>query len=723
MGVREAREPAARGPRPAVPSCPTRRRRPAARPSGTVPRALWAGRHGAVRPPPPSPRGGRAGGTEPAPPVKVLVAPAGSARVEGKTLKLRFFGRMLDQLGRQAYHGPAAALAEMVANAWDADAENVSIRLPDGPAGRITIQDDGSGMTFEECEQKYLNAGYGRRRGDPAARTGGKGRRVMGRRGIGKFACFGIANTVEVETVSGATGEKTSFVLDADTLRGEEYLEKYGRIPCRTSGPGGAAKDRHGTRVTLSGLTTARKISGRFPASLARRFLVHHEAEDFKVEVNGVPIPQSMDVSNAEFCFPRDYPAGKEPDGLRTEGDWGFEDLKGGGRAVRWRIGFRKEPISDEEIRGISVFANGKLAHEPFFFNAPGAAAGSGGRGCMFGQVAADFLDRQKTDVVSTERQRVNWDLAETQELLEWGRERTEQLLELWGDLRADGKLEALERFSDAKRKLDNLKAHERKTVEKALAGLARADSLSAEQYGSLAYSFLAAWEGGRLGELRGDIAGSGGMSAEKLLGLLAETDAVAALNVAEAVKTKLAAIAELKRRVGEGRLERAVRDHVAGNPWLIEPGLEGYRKEIGAATAIREAADESGLAGEKYEGRTALALYNGTDLMVMEFARPGQVLDWDHVAVYERYVDDIRFGVENDHKFESVSGCIVADEVSRDPIMDMKVRRLRDNDIRVYDWGSLLDSAEYRLNYYMDILAGRGRQDGRLAALLDDGA
>ena len=48
-----------------------------------------------------------------------------------KKLHLKFHGRIIDHLGIQMYQSPTAAIAELVANAWDADAEEVSITLPD----------------------------------------------------------------------------------------------------------------------------------------------------------------------------------------------------------------------------------------------------------------------------------------------------------------------------------------------------------------------------------------------------------------------------------------------------------------------------------------------------------------------------------------------------------------------------------------------------------------
>jgi Protein of unknown function (DUF3987) len=50
------------------------------------------------------------------------------------------------------------------------------------------------------------------------------GRPLLGRKGIGKFAGFGIARIVEIETVSAKTGERTVFSLDLQKLRSDEFV-------------------------------------------------------------------------------------------------------------------------------------------------------------------------------------------------------------------------------------------------------------------------------------------------------------------------------------------------------------------------------------------------------------------------------------------------------------------------------------------------------------------
>lgn len=263
-------------------------------------------------------------------------APAGGVEPCTRELRLPFRGRILEQLGTRLHQSPAASLAEIVANAWDADAAAVDIKIPDalGKDSAIVVEDNGHGMTFDECQAEYMNVGYDRRAGGRGTRTR-SGRLVMGRKGIGKFAGFGIAKKIRVETTSGSTGEETVFEMDIDELKSAEYLSEGGTIKAVTRPGGRDGHGRHGTRITLSGLIMARNISrSRFPRSMASRFLVHQTTADFAIGVNGTPIPTSLDFGAAEFVFPRDYPQDERPEGLRTEGERAVETLRDG-RTIR----------------------------------------------------------------------------------------------------------------------------------------------------------------------------------------------------------------------------------------------------------------------------------------------------------------------------------------------------------------------------------------------------
>src|SRR4051794_15331265 len=110
-------------------------------------------------------------------------------------LELRFAGQLVEQLGAQLYPKVTATVAELISNAWDADATNVWVTVPFDEQWRdeatIEVLDDGHGMTSQQAQDRYLVVGRNRRRFDGATSEGG--RQLHGRKGIGKLAAFGTA--------------------------------------------------------------------------------------------------------------------------------------------------------------------------------------------------------------------------------------------------------------------------------------------------------------------------------------------------------------------------------------------------------------------------------------------------------------------------------------------------------------------------------------------------
>ena len=86
---------------------------------------------------------------------------------EKAVLQLKFLGALVEQLGAQMYPSATATIAELVSNAWDADARNVWVEIPfDEPwneDSRIVVLDDGHGMTHAEAADQYLVVGRKRR--------------------------------------------------------------------------------------------------------------------------------------------------------------------------------------------------------------------------------------------------------------------------------------------------------------------------------------------------------------------------------------------------------------------------------------------------------------------------------------------------------------------------------------------------------------------------------
>ena len=105
---------------------------------------------------------------------------------------MRISLNILDHLGVNLYSDVPPVLSEVVANSWDADASEVDIDI-DIEHGKITITDNGHGMTLKDMNEKYLTVGYDRRYDDKKrnmVRTAEHNRHIMGRKGIGKLALF-----------------------------------------------------------------------------------------------------------------------------------------------------------------------------------------------------------------------------------------------------------------------------------------------------------------------------------------------------------------------------------------------------------------------------------------------------------------------------------------------------------------------------------------------------
>lgn len=117
--------------------------------------------------------------------------------------------RILELLGPNLYTNIYYVLAELIANAYDADAKNVYVI---SNKDDIRIEDDGHGMSYKNGEiRKFLNvAAVSRTNEDESFSRSGQ-RRKMGRKGVGKLAALSVSESVDIMTIS--EGEKSGFIL------------------------------------------------------------------------------------------------------------------------------------------------------------------------------------------------------------------------------------------------------------------------------------------------------------------------------------------------------------------------------------------------------------------------------------------------------------------------------------------------------------------------------
>lgn len=124
--------------------------------------------------------------------------------------------RILELLGPNLYTNIYYVLAELIANAYDADAKNVYII---SNKDDIRVEDDGHGMSYVGGEvQKFLYVAAVSRTNQEDSKTRSGKRKKMGRKGVGKLAALSVSESVNILTV--ANGEKSGFVLARRPMEG-----------------------------------------------------------------------------------------------------------------------------------------------------------------------------------------------------------------------------------------------------------------------------------------------------------------------------------------------------------------------------------------------------------------------------------------------------------------------------------------------------------------------
>ena len=129
---------------------------------------------------------------------------------------LRPRARLLRTLGEELISNEVVAVIELVKNAYDADATNVLIKF-DGPLepgkGSIEIIDNGCGMGLDVVKTVWMEPATPSKRGDRRYSARFK-RRVLGEKGIGRFASSRLADELEVITRREGSKDEVYGIFD-----------------------------------------------------------------------------------------------------------------------------------------------------------------------------------------------------------------------------------------------------------------------------------------------------------------------------------------------------------------------------------------------------------------------------------------------------------------------------------------------------------------------------
>ena len=507
---------------------------------------------------------------------------------------MRLSLNVLDHLGLFLYSNTSAVLAEAIANAWDADASRVAVKV-DATNKTISVTDDGVGMNLDDVNEKFLCVGYRKRTGADEFRTPA-GRKPMGRKGIGKLSLFSIANRISVYTKK-AEDPPESFLMDA--VRIKKAIAAENASTAREYEPERIDFDQdiaeHGTILKIEDLKKLRitgAMIGGLKKRIARRFSVF--SNEFQVSVNGEDVTFSDRdyFHKARFIFQygddyaqhcanldrdddklMEYDRTSRFDHTGRSTEDGIHAIKGWIAIARRSNDLDGKGGDEDNLNKIAIAVRGKVAQEDVL---QGFRLGGMITKYMFGEINADFLDQDdKDDIATSSRQSISEDDPRFKALKSFLRDELQHIWTQTNKLKDKKGLEkALQENLPLKEWYDDLPRKLQPRAAKIFAEIDKANIDEDKKRDFYANGVLA-FERLKLDTAAELIDVIDESNLEKFLEFLADVDAIEAANYREIVSERLKVIRKLHQDVVEDARERVLQEYIFDHLWLLDPAWE----------------------------------------------------------------------------------------------------------------------------------------------------
>ena len=487
--------------------------------------------------------------------------------------------QVLNHLGLNLYSSMPAVLSEVVANAWDADAENVNISIDNS---KIVIFDDGSGMNLEDINERFLKVGYRKR--DELASTPKHKRLVMGRKGIGKLSLFSIASKISIFTIK--NDEKNAFLID--TVKLEKAIKNNnGDYSPEVIDTEMIDFKENGTKIILEELKKRTLTLGKhLKCRLARRFSIIGANNYFHVFVNDDEIkPEDRGyIQKAQYLWL--YGSEDHNNRILSQANSSlFKEsfyrnteitLHRKKYIITGWIATSKEPNAlkdnDETINRISIMVRGKMAKEDILSEC--SETGLYAK-YVFGELNAEFLDVDKDeDIITSNRQNFFEDDNRYLALFTFVKGELRDIKNKWEDLRNQLGAEEAIKIEVVKEWYDNLGPDDKKAA-RILFG--KINQLTIEQdnkkelirHGILAFETL---------RLRNKVSEFEKISPEDITTFIRATEVLTTIEATyyyNIVLERLSVIKKMKEVTDENALEKVVQNLLAKHLWLLDPAWD----------------------------------------------------------------------------------------------------------------------------------------------------
>ena len=617
-----------------------------------------------------------------------------------KMLEMKFDPNVITHLGIQMYSTLPPVISELISNAYDADATEVKIYLNDKDQEKsIIIEDNGHGMSFDEINDKFLLIGRNRRKDDQSDKSKSGKRWVIGKKGIGKLAFFGIATQVEISTIQNYL--KTTFLLNWDDIQSQRANTGIHHPKILESDI--SIKQKSGTTIKLTKIKRKTGFSAQDLAlSLSKAFHVFDE-EDFQVNIFHNQQTDPLLISNSlryqDFdCFVKWEAPWVEINLTSEEKDKYEEYLK----KITGCLIASKERTIPEKMRGIALFSRGKLVNEYAFY---GLSATSFGYSYLTGWLNVDFIEDFSEDVISTNRRSLNWETDETKLLEELLQILIKKFYNFQKDAKENDKKQEIEEIVGIN--LDNwyetLPKHERKLAKKIMNQIIQAEGLEPEKTSNLIRYVQDSYQFTSFKELAADISKNNFDHPEQILKLMSEWQLIEAREFYKLAEVRLETIKKFEEYIAQNAKEVPVlHNFLKQFPWLLDPRIMSFKDEVTFSSLLKEKYPDETL--DINDRRIDFLCQRFADsFFIIELKRPKGTISHKEITQALDYVNFIAQRLGNE-KGTKVCCYLIAERLVDTPSVTMTAEALqKGGSVYVKTYSELLANAKSYHNEFIE--------------------
>ena len=599
----------------------------------------------------------------------------------GKTLRFTYDNQTIDHLGVKLYSTIPPMLAELISNAWDADAHNVWINLENGANKRITVIDDGSGMSFDELNDKFLKIGRNRRLDMNADKTD-SGRLVLGKKGLGKLSMFGIGKQITVTSIK--DGLKTSFLMDYEKIKESNAGSYEPTVICQEI----VTEESNGTSIIIDSINRKTDFDiSAIEQGIRGRF--HIFSSDFIVHIGDELHIDSCDVPEGSYEFSWNFPDDYVDDFSNKKALMDFARK----HEITGTIYTAKTPLKSTN-QGIVLFSRNKLVQENKSFDKRG---NDNFFLYMTGAFDVDFVDSDMSiDNCSTDRKSLAWDNYENDDLIELN-ELLEEIVACtqnrWRKARKEKKKEKIKtRGQDIDKWIESLNRAEKPLASKLVDAIIENEDIDEESASDFITNIKDMYGFQSFKDFTQELSEMDQLDNEKAVKLLTDWKTIEANEYARIAIGRLETIEQFERFIAEDASEtKVIQKFLEEFPWLLDPKMASFEREVKYSTMLKENFPDEDLP-EHDRRLDFLCTDNAGIVHVIELKRPSIKITEKQLKQIADYMAFIK-----NHLPEStlkVEGYLISDKMSIDDGTRYMIEAMRSKDIYVKSYSDLLQEA-----------------------------